>query len=253
MSVTLTKLVFGADSSMRRDQDNADDPINKGVQAGFHVERNGKPVNNWEPVSVETSDATGNHVTGWCNNQWQDNDLTTTYQWGLWSDEPAWKVRFEFSQQSDFVAGELWTVQNIPMQPGLQQDFWNFNSNNRRNGTNSVFAETDLNGFHLKIFPAKQFTDVPQNTQPTGGLTIQATPSLPAGMRLMLAKLTDDQGNDIGNWNSGTFGNGNSTTYRYGLREIDGVTNLNLTVALHKSRFVEFTAKPAKPEANAGN
>ena len=168
-----------------------------------------------------------------------------TYQWGLWPDEPAWKVRFEFSQQSDFSPAELWTVQNIPVQPGRQQDFWNYN--NRRNNTNSAFAEADLNGFHLKIFPAKQFTDVPPNSQPQGGLTIQANPALPAGMRLTLAKLTDDQTNDIGNWDSGTFGSGNSTTCRYGLRELAGATNLNLTIALHKSRFVEFTVKPAKP------
>jgi hypothetical protein len=65
-------------------------------------------------------------------------------------------------------------------------------------------------------------------------------------MRMTLAKLTDDQTNDIGNWNYGTMGNGNSTTYRYGLRDIAGLTNLNLTIALHKSRFVEFTAKAEK-------
>lgn len=251
LSVTLTKLVFGADSTYQRNQDNPDDPANKGVAATYHVERNGKPVTDWQPVSIETSDATGNQVGGGPNTQWNGDEGVTTYQWGLWSDEPAWKVRMEFSQQSDFAGNELWTLQNIPLQPGRQQDFWNYN-NNRRN-TSPVFAETDLNGFHLKVFPAKQFTDVPPNSQPSGGLTIQTTPSLPEGMRLTLVKLTDDQGNDIGNWNSGTFGSGNTTTYRYGLRDLDGVTNLNLTIALHKSRFVELTAKPAKQEAGAKN
>jgi hypothetical protein len=251
LSVTLTKLVFGADTTYNRNQDNPDDPANKGVQMTYHVERNGKPVTNWQPVSIETSDATGNHVSGSANTQWNGNEGEATYQWGLWSDELAWKVRAEFSQQSDFADNELWTLQNIPLQPGRQQDFWNYNNNRR--GTNSVFAETDLNGFHLKLFPVKQFTDAPPNSQPSGGLTIQATPSLPDGMRMTLVKLTDGQGNDIGNWNSGTSGNGNTTTYRYGLRELDGVTNLNLTIALHKSRFVEFTAKPAKQETSGKN
>ena len=41
------------------------------------------------------------------------------------------------------------------------------------------------------------------------------------------------------------------TTYRYGLRDLAGATNLNLTLALHKSRFVEFTAKPEKAAAAA--
>jgi len=44
-------------------------------------------------------------------------------------------------------------------------------------------------------------------------------------------------------------GYGNTTLYTYGLTDISGLTNLNLTLALHKSRFVEFTAKPEKAAA----
>lgn len=250
VSVTLTKLVAGAALPNMRNNDDPDDAMNKGVQATFHVERNGKPATNWEPVSVQTSDATSNRVSGWVmNNQWNGNDDTVAYQYGLWPDEPAWKIRLEFSQQSNFADDELWSVPNLPLEPGRRQDFWNYNR--RRNDTNSAFAEADLNGFHLKVFPVKQFTDAPPNSQPQGGFTIQATPSLPEGMRLTLAKLTDDQTNDIGSWNYGTSGNGNSTTYRYGLRDLSGAKNLNLTIALHKSRFVEFTVKPEKAPAPA--
>jgi hypothetical protein len=229
--------------------------MNKGVQAVLHVERGGKPVANWEPVSVETSDATGNESktiqigqngwqNGWANNSWQNGDDTFIYQWGLWPDEPAWKIKFEFSQQSGFSSDEQWTVQNIPLQPGRQQDFYN----STRNKTNAVVAETDLNGIHLKIFPAKQFTDVGQNNYQQGGLMIQADPALPDGMRMTLASLTDDQTNDVGYMNNGTVRSATGatavTTYRYALRDISGLTNLNVTLAVHKSRFVEFTAKP---------
>ncbi|HTV75933.1 MAG TPA: hypothetical protein VMD57_02960, partial [Candidatus Baltobacteraceae bacterium] len=252
-SVTLTKLVSGVAMPYQRDQDDPDDAANKGVQFTFHAERNGNPVTDWQPVSVQTSDAAGNNVGGGvAQNNWQDNEDTVVYQYGLWPDEAAWKLRMEFSQQSDFADSELWSVQDIPLEPGRQMDFYNFN--NRRGNTNTVFAETDLNGFHLKIFAAKQFTDVPPNSQPQGGLTIQATPSLPEGMRLTIAKLTDDQTNDIGYWDSGWNGGGaNGTIYHYGLRDLDGVTNLDLTIALHKSRFVEFTVKPeiAPPVATA--
>ena len=260
LSVTLTKLVSGADAPINRNQDNPDDAMNKGVQAVLHIERGGKPVANWEPVSVETSDATGNDSktiqigqngwqSGWANSSWQNGDDTFIYQWGLWTDEPAWKIKFELSQQSGFNSDEQWTVQNIPLQPGRQQDFYN----STRNKTNAVVAETDLNGVHLKIFPAKQFTDLPQNMPMQGGLTIQADPALPDGMRMTLVSLTDDQTNDVGYWNNGTMtsttGTTTITTYRYGLRDISGVTNLNFTLAVHKSRFVEFTAKPEKAAA----
>jgi hypothetical protein len=66
-------------------------------------------------------------------------------------------------------------------------------------------------------------------------------------MRMTLVKLTDDQTNDIANMNQGWGGGGaNGTIYHYGLRDLGGATNLNLTIALHKSRFVEFTVKPEK-------
>jgi hypothetical protein len=47
------------------------------------------------------------------------------------------------------------------------------------------------------------------------------------------------------------WGGGGTTgmTFNYGLRDVGGATNLNLTIALHKSRFVEFTAKPEKAPA----
>ena len=257
LSVTLTKLVSAADTPYQRNQDNADDPVNKGVQAVFHVERNGKPVTNWQPVSVATTDATGNQTSwnlplnsGMPGTQWNDNEGSMTYQYGLWPDEPAWKLKFEFSQQSDFAANESWTVPNIPLQPSRQRDF-NINARNIR--TNAVVAEGDLNGVHLKIFPAKQFTDVGQNNYMQGGVMIQADPALPEGMRMTLVKLTDDQMNDVGFFDNGMTKNvtGNTTVilYRYGLRDLAGATNLNLTVALHKSRFVEFTAKPEKAAA----
>ena len=252
-SATLTKLVAGAAMPYQRDQDDADDAANKGVQVTFHAERSGNAVTNWEPVSVQTSDATGNQTSwnsmpnsGIPGAQWNDTEGSMTYQYGLWPDEAAWKLRMEFSQKSDFADNELWSVQNIPLEPGRQQDFYNYGG--RRQQTNSVFAETDLNGFHLKIFTPKQFTDAGQNAYLQGGLAIQVTPSLTNGMRMTLVKLTDDQTNDIANMNQGWNGGGvqNGTTYRYGLRDLGGATNLNLTIALHKSRFVEFTVKPEK-------
>ena len=251
VSVTLTKLALGADMPYQRDQDDADDAANKGVQAVFQVARNGKPVTTWQPVSVVTTDATGNSVNGFISqNNWQDNDDTVVYQYGLWPDEPAWKIKFEFSQQSDFADSELWAVQNIPLQPGRQRDF---NTNARNNRTDAAIAETDLNGIHLKVFPAKQFTDVGQNNYMQGGLMIQADPALPDGMRMTLVKLTDDQTNDVTYFDYGTMrnaaGGASTTTCRYGLRDIGGITNLNLTLAVHKSRFVEFTAKPEKAAA----
>jgi hypothetical protein len=254
-SVTLTKLVSGVAMPYQRNQDDADDAANKGVQMTFHAERGGNAATNWEPVMVETSDAAGNHVGGGvAKNDWQGNEDTVVYQYGLWPDEAAWKLRVEFSQQSDFADSELWSAQNIPLADGRQQDFYNYGNTRRGNTNNPVFAEADLNGFHLKIFTPKQFTDAGMGAYLQGGMAIQVTPSLPNDMHMTIVKLTDDQTNDIENMNQGWNGGGAAgSTYRYGLRDLGGATNLNLTIALHKSRFVEFTAKPEKapPAATA--
>jgi len=248
VAVTLTKLVAGADMPYQRNQDNADDAANKGVQAAFHIERNGKPVANWQAVSVDTTDATGNHVNGGIyQNNWKDNTGTVSYQYGLWPDEPAWKIKFEFSQQSDFAANELWQVPNVPVQRGLQQEMYNYGVNGRQGSANAPVAETDLNGFHLKLFPAKEFTDAGNNNWMQGGLFIEASPAVANGWR-MTVKVTDSQTNDIQCSEYNNMQNNNVSSFRFRLQEIAGLTNLNVSIALHKSRFVEFTAKPASPE-----
>ena len=129
---------------------------------------------------------------------------------------------------------------NVPVEPGRQQDLWNFGN---RDQTNSAFAETTLNGIHLKLFPAKQFTDQPKRRGSIeGGLVVQTDLPLD-GMRLTLIKAADEQGHEIKPMTMGWGGN----DFWFGLQELGNARSLNLTLALHRSRFVEFTTKPAKP------
>ena len=238
LSVTLNRLEFGAKMPYTRNQNVQNDPMNKGVRAAFQIQQNGKTATNWQPAQVETSDATGNHILGWCNSDWENDEEVTLYQYGLWPDEPAWKLRFEFSRTSGFHDDELWTVPNVPLETGRMQDFWNYG----RDRTNSAFAETTLNGFHLKLFPARKFTDQPNRRGSIeGGLDVQTDLPLD-GMRLTLVKATDDQGHEIKpmTWSWG----GND--FRFGLQGLGNARSLDLTLALHRSRFVEFTAKPTK-------
>jgi hypothetical protein len=239
LSVTLNRLEFGAKTPYTRNPKAQNDPMNKGVLAAFQIQQNGKTATNWQPAQVETSDVTGNHIQGWCNSHWTNDEEVTLYQFGLWPDEPAWKLRFEFSRTSGFHADELWTVQNVPLEPGRMQDLWSYG----RDRTNSAFAETTLNGIHLKLFPAKQLTDQ-RNMRGSieGGLAVQTDLPLD-GMRMTLVEVTDEQGHKIMPMNWGRGGN----DYLFGLQKLGNAKSLNLTLALHRSRFVEFTAKPSKP------
>ncbi|MEI9959732.1 MAG: hypothetical protein WDM76_00990 [Limisphaerales bacterium] len=124
LEVTLNKLVFGVKAPWQRNDSEPNDAMNKSVQVAFDVQQNGHAATNWQPVQVETSDATGNHANGYVNTTSQGGEPTTVYQWGLWPNEPAWKVRVEFSRTSGFTDDELWTVENVPLENSRMQDFW---------------------------------------------------------------------------------------------------------------------------------
>jgi hypothetical protein len=240
LDVTLTRLAIDRNnmfnSNGQDDKDAKTDPRNRAVLAAFRATQNGSPATNWQPVSVITSDATGNHtgMRSWSNRHENDEEVMT-YQWGLWSDEPAWKLRVEFSRTSGFNSDELWTVSEIPFVKGDINNMWN-----NRNNTN-VFAETTLNDIHLQLFKAIQ--PPAEQARNYGNLDavllIRAKP-MPEGWRMKLAKVTDDRGHEVQaqDWGSG------GGDYRFALRNFGGSTNINITLAFHRSRYVEFTAKP---------
>ena len=245
LDVTLTRLNFGNSVSFGgfgNGRQPKNDPMNKAVQVAFHTEQKGVVVTNWQPVRIETSDVTGNDVqnNSWSNGRDDNGDATMTYQWGLWPDEAAWKLRVEMSRTSGFKEDELWSVTNVPVNPGHQQDLWNYNGLTSR--TNSAFAETTLNGIHLKLFPAIQITDQNfGNGQKQGGIRVAADPDLPEGFRLSITA-TDEQGHELQSWGP----NGGGGNYIVQFPDIRNAKSLKIAVALHKSRFVEFTVKPAK-------
>jgi hypothetical protein len=243
LNVTLTRLNCGV-HGFNGGNALANDLMSKAVATAFHTEQKGVVVTNWQPVQIETSDATGNHVfnNSWSNSRDENGDATMTYQWGLWPDESAWKLRVEMSRTSGFNDDEMWSVTNVPINPGSQQDL--FRDGGRNNRLNSLFAETTLNGIHLKLYSAIQFTDQNLgNGEKPGCFIVQTDPELENGMQMSLVKATDERGHNIQSW-SGNAWSGNRR--KFSLQNLRNAKFLNITIALHKSRFVEFTVKPQK-------
>jgi hypothetical protein len=245
LNVTLTRCVAGVPGFGGPRNQVKNDPANKAVLAAFHTEQKGVVVTNWQPIRIETTDATGNDAfnSSWSNGRDDNGDATMTYQWGLWPDEPAWKLRVEMSQTSGFSDDEVWTVQNVPVNSGHQQDMWNYAGNNSKR---AAFAETTLAGVHLKLYPAIQFTDSNWgNGNKPGGFVVQAEKSTDLdGMQFTLVSVTDEQGHNLQSWGGQSWG---GDSHQFQLHDMRNAKTLNLTLALHKSRFVEFTVKPAKP------
>jgi hypothetical protein len=243
LSVTLNKLTIAPSPYNRGGNLPKNDPANKGVQVDFDVQQNGHAATNWNAVQVETSDATGNDVRGWINNFRQNGDTPNYfYQPGLWPNESAWKVRLEFSRSSGFNDDELLTFTNVPVKPGNENDlnnYWNWSGNQNQQKS---FAETNLNDVNVKIFPAIQYTSQNGRSQKEIGFVLRADPDPEtSGMRVTLVSITDDQGHEIQGHNY-SWGSG---TYQFQMPGRNTQT-INITVAIHKSRFAEFMVKPTK-------
>jgi hypothetical protein len=267
LEVTLTKLVAGATTPSWRGGSltPTNDPANQCVHLNFTFRQNGQSMTNWNPWPVQTTDASGNwsrgliyaYPTNGVRQIWgrmisgayipppEHYGMDGYYfQPGLWPNQP-WKVRLEFIQRSGFSDDEIVTFTNIPVRKGSQQDAddeWTWDASN----TNFTFiAQGNANGVHLKLLPPLL---VPDKNSPGQNkyvsVIIGADPNFdPKGMNLTVVSATDDQGRNI----SSPFGSPWAGHYSLNLPSVhDDIKSLNLKLALHKSRFVEFTVKPAK-------
>jgi hypothetical protein len=249
LSVTLTKCVSGANGIMFGGMKlPPKDPARKAVSVTFKTEQGGIAASNWQVVAIQTSDATGNHtgLNSWSTSQDQNGDPTMTYQWGLWPQEKAWKLRVEMSRTSGFSNDEVWAVSNVPLKKGNWNDLWNYNNNfpggMRHANTNNPVAETTLQGVHLKIYPALELDQNFGQGQKSGGFRVSVDPPLPDGYRMSLVEATDENGHKLPpSWGP----NNNNDNYVFQLPDIRKAKSLNLTIAVHQSRFLEFTVKPA--------
>ncbi len=267
LEVTLTKLVAGAPTPSWRggSLSPTNDLANQCVHLNFDFRQNGQSTTNWEPWPVQTSDAFGNWSRGLIYPYPTNGVLQVWgpmhdgsnipppehygmdgyyFQPGLWPNQP-WKVRLEFIQRSGFSDDEVVTFTNISVKPGSKKDTddeWTWDASN----TNFTFiAQGTANGVRLKLLPPLMFTNENSSGNPKDvSIVIEADPSFnPKGMNLTVVSATDDQGRDL--WSFG----GSPWAGHYSIelaRAHDDVKSVNLKLALHKSRFVEFTVTPTK-------
>jgi hypothetical protein len=228
---------------------------NQCVRLDFEARQNGQAATNWNPWPVVTSDGAGNSVEGLIR-PYPPNGIFPRlptyqhdgyyYQPGLWPDEPAWKVRLEFVQRFNFSDDEMVTFTNLPVKPGSQQDAddeWNAWDVGK---TNFPFAMTPgtVNGVHLKLLPPLLTPNENSPGQKYVSVIIGADPDFkPKGMNLTVVAATDDQGRKLWSFEQPPW----AGHYSINFANVDGdIKSLNLKLALHKSRFVEFTVKPTK-------
>ena len=262
LAVTLTKLVAGAPLPYRQGEHPlTNDPANQCVHLHFDFRQNGQPTTNWAPWPVVTSDAAGNRVRGLIYS-YPSNGINPVYpdrihpsfplvydgyfyRPGLWPAQSPWKVRLEFIRCWNFSGEETVTFTNLALRSGSQQDFddeWTWDASK----TNLSFvAEQRVNGVKLKLLPPLIYSAKIIPGQKDLGVLIFAEPEREArAMNLTLLQATDENGQEVPT----PFRNGGGWAGHFALDFPNprDVKTLTLKLALHKSRFVEFTVTPAK-------
>jgi len=255
------------------------DPANQCVRMAFGFQQNGHSVTNWGPMMVQTSDAAGNHVRSVISEYPQNGiyifpqartaptgnarvlqtlwrmlvpqingpQVNQTdgyfYRPGLWPDESPWKVRLEFLRTANFSAEEMLAITNMVVRVGTEEeanDEWSHGDSN----TNFLNDLGMVNGAHVKVLAPLSFPVSNQNGEKFIRVLIYADPNPTLqGMHLTLIEATDDQGRAV--WNPFPLSWAGHFNLDFPYRS--GINALNLKLALHKSRFVEFTVKPDNP------
>jgi hypothetical protein len=264
VEVTLTNLVTGAPLPPYQRQNNTsqDDPQSKCVRIGFDFKQKGQSVTNWRPWLVDLSDTAGNHLE--TTMQFQDNDFMRQhtipsahplvygpnddykgyyFKPGLWPDEPAWKVRLEFTRTSGFSDDEILTLTNIPVRRGDQKD-WDAEWTWEPGQTDSSIGNYTVSGITFKLFPPLLRPDPYQTNQLRLDVIMRSNPRPDLNrIRIALLGATDDQGREL--WDPFGPAAWYNSTFEF-TNPHEDLKALNLKFAVHKSRFVEFVVKPTK-------
>jgi hypothetical protein len=198
--------------------------------AKFRVTQQGEPAGLWKVESVQITATSGNIVqsTGFVSVA-TGTEPVVQFDGALWPEEPAWKLRAEFSRLSNFAPDALWSVPGIavPKVPG--QTMIN---------TQTVIAGIEISAQTLRRYTANGLASF-------GGLLTGAEVTLyvvpPDQGRLSLARAVDDRGRELRHVPGYANHRG---AYSFWLELPANSSRIDFTFALRQSRFIEFVARP---------
>lgn len=209
------------------------------TQMYFRVSQKGEVSDQWQPVRVELSDATGNHAASDSmfgvdyskSSPLRSHEQVFVMDRSLWPDGSAWKCRVEFSRKdtAQFRADELWTIRGMknPTDDGRNE----INATNRIQG-----VEVRFRGLVGKQGQLRSYFPMFRSTS---NIEIEV-PDLPHGVRLNLVRVKDDHGREV-KCQPLAYGAGR---YAFGIEFPNNAETVDVTLAIHKSRFVGYLAKP---------
>jgi hypothetical protein len=220
--------------------------------ATFRVTEGGLPTDAWMVAGIEARDATGN-VSYFSSAavERKDGKMIFGFNAPLWPDEPAWKLKVEFSRVTEFAENEVFVVSGVPLpEPG---------------GKTLVRTQAVVQGAQVtfetlsRSVSARSFQGIRGNAE----ASLHLVPT--EGRRLILAQATDEHGHVVQSVLAAATSGGGSEFdladrsrvqnrmlpnagpegwYNFMLEVPAVARSLTFTFAAPKSRFLEFVARP---------
>ena len=191
----------------------------------------------WIVRSLQVSDATGNRwkqsdLVSWSEDE-PDPLLHTSMLGALWPGEPAWDLRVELSRTNGFRPEELLTLSNIPVpQPN---ELIELRDTHLVNGLD--LEVTAIAGVDAELAqPHKWYR---QKEKMNLALTVHGERD---DKRITLVNVRDDQGRPVPIDDRAAAHGARESVFAF--QPLPDARSLNITIAVHQSRFVEFRAKP---------
>lgn len=188
----------------------------------------------WYPERATILDATGNVLRREAKTQRSGDGFRLLIPGTLWPSETVWKLRVNFSRTAGFATDEQFTFQTVPL-PGRRSTTLSQESATLT-GTTVVFDGIAGPEAHLRGSP------VVPHKMPLVYLRIR--PYL-EDIRVTVVQARDERGRSLPVSPIPAYRK--QGTFAFPIESVGGSRKVDLTVAVHRSRVVEFTATPSRP------
>jgi hypothetical protein len=218
------------------------------TRASFRLTEKGRQTDDWLPVGLTITDATGNVIIPpWIDHKQQRHEQQIAFLGHLLPDREAWKLRVEFARTAHFAPADLWTVRGLAIRGGrltaatsrhgvrLSAILRAHGKRARDRLSLSVELPSPVDRVRLLLLQATD--EQGRVTRPDGEEALHFFPSRGEAHEQRL-EITSPEGHFIEpeEWCENP----------YRLAVFPDARTLSLTFALVKSRFVEFMAKPSR-------
>lgn len=229
-SFTLARLITNVDLNQPAQRARKGHP---GGTLAYFSATTGTSASGWFPERATLRDSTGNTLPLGATTRREGSGFRLMIPGMLWSGESAWKLGAVFSRTTGFASEEIYRFQPVAV-PGKGSAV--------HSDETGTFAGTSV-VFHGIVGPGGKLRGAPSVTHPRPAIILRVRPNL-EDIRLTVVRVLDERGRRLSVTPQPLFRRGGY--FGFGLDSPGAARKVEVSVAVHESRVVEFLAKPTE-------